>query len=168
MTAPEETTPEVETPETDTAPEPTLGEILKERDDLKAALDKANKERAAAGRKYKDLRDSTKDTANEPPALSDTAKRVLVVTALKAEGLTASQASKLAKSYDLADVDVEDDEIVGIDFSDLRELFPQLFEKPSTDKANKITPNRNIDKGDKKNERNASTEEQFANALLRK
>lgn len=138
--------------------------LLAERD---ASLKKANTERTAAQRKYKELRDASKD-ANDPPALSDAAKKALVVTALKAEGLNASQASKLAKLYDLEDVDVDGDEVVGIDFTSLREDFPQLFEKPSADKTNKATPLRNIDKGDKKNERAASAEEQFANALLRK
>jgi hypothetical protein len=122
---------------------PSVEDLLKERDELKRSLDKANKERARLGRKVKE----TKETP-EAPAISDAAKRVLVVSALKAEGLTQSQASRLARLYDLSEVDIEDDEVIGIDFDDLREEFPQLFEKSEPASTRKTV--RQVDTGNKK------------------
>lgn len=172
MTAPNETEnvedqnlEETETEETDDNGSEEEGQPSYE--DLKKALDKANRERTAAQRKYKELRDSSKDKS-DPPALSDAAKRVLVVTALKAEGLDASQASKLAKLYELENVDVDGDDVIGIDFTELKEDFPQLFTKDSPSTGTKPSPGRKIDKGDKRNERQADPSESFANALMRK
>lgn len=110
------------------APEEETAEALKAKiAEMEKALEKANKERARLGRKAKE---TPKEV--EVPVLTDAAKKAFVVAELKLNGLDDAQARKFSRLVELADIDLDEDgSVVGIDLDDIKEDFPELFNKTS-------------------------------------
>lgn len=142
-------TEEVNEETDDSAEEEETIESLKAKiAEKEKALAKANKERAANQRKYKELRDK-EGNQDEVPELSDKAKRALAVSYLRSEGLNDVQAKKFSKLVNLDDIEVDDDgDLIGIDLDELKEDFPQLF-NTSNDDAPAKKQVRKLNNGDK-------------------
>lgn len=132
-----EETEEVDEDETDesTEEEPTIEDLKAQIAEKEKALAKANRERAANQRKYKELRDKSGDKDQpETPTLTDAAKRAFAIAELRAEGLNDAQAKRLAKLVNLDDIDLDEEgDVVGIDLDDIKEDFADLFNRSSDD-----------------------------------